>query len=241
MVDLDKVDMATGNGVSKKMSTDEIVEALRGMRSEKIVTNLYGTKTKADGVIIKNVKDALTNNTGDVTDVYIPFSNEQVKNLNPKTKANETTTQADTKGTQTQQEAPAKAKSKLAAFREKRFGKKPEPTVEQPKMKSKEAVVRSINELKAEVELMKRGKKSPEKDAKIAEFEREIEAQEKLGIHPDKGRTVGVDEIETDEKKPEPEPKAPQPEGPKRPVKLGSKEYKFIGVNNQGEDIYEND
>ena len=87
VVDLDKVDMTTGKGVSKKMSTDEIVEALRGMRSEKIVTNLYGTKTKADGIIIKNVKDALTNNTGDVTDVYIPFSNEQVRNLNPKTKS----------------------------------------------------------------------------------------------------------------------------------------------------------
>lgn len=82
MVDLDKVDMATGKGVSKKMSTDEIVEALRGMRSEKIITNLYGTKTKADGIIIKNVKDALTNNLGGVADVYIPFKNEQVKRLN---------------------------------------------------------------------------------------------------------------------------------------------------------------
>jgi hypothetical protein len=87
IVDLDKVDMATGKGVSKKMTTDEIVDALRGRRSEKIITSLYGKKEKADGIIIKNVRDNFTNQ-GEPTDIYIPFSNEQIAEA-PKAKPTE--------------------------------------------------------------------------------------------------------------------------------------------------------
>jgi hypothetical protein len=89
------------------------------------------------------------------------------------------------------------------AFRDKNIAEyqgildkiKPKQT---PKAKVKLAMVRPINELKAEVELMKGGKRSPETDAKIAEFEREIASQEKAGINPDKGRTQEVSEVETE-------------------------------------------
>jgi len=68
--------------------------------------------------------------------------------------------------------------------------------------KVKQAMVRSINELKAEIELMKQGKKNPETDAKIAEFEKEIALQEKMGISPDKGRLEDVEEVDAEQEIP---------------------------------------
>lgn len=78
-------------------------------------------------------------------------------------------------------------------------------------IKVKQGMVRSINELKAEVELMKGGKRSPEKDAKIAEFEKEIALQEKMGIDPNKGRLEDVQEVVGQEALAQKTPKVPEP------------------------------
>jgi hypothetical protein len=77
-----------------------------------------------------------------------------------------------------------------------KISKKRESFSKPKKRRVKQAMVRPINELKAEIELMKQGKKSPETDAKIAEFEKEIALQEKMGISPDKGRLEDIEEDE---------------------------------------------
>jgi hypothetical protein len=63
-----------------KLTTSQILQTVRGLRSPDIFTNLSFTNKKADGLIIKNVIDPL-GGIGKPIDLYIPFETKQISEL----------------------------------------------------------------------------------------------------------------------------------------------------------------
>lgn len=181
-----------------------------------------------DGIVYKNRNEDKSN----PQDSYIVFDKSQIK-IKPDAEALPVGEVADAA-----KPAPAKAKSKLAAFKEK-YGEKSETKQEVSKVKSMQLL--PLKELEAELagmkakreQWLKQGKDKYDPEA-FADLEKQISEWEQAVTDYKKGKTT-KEVLET-------EPvQAPQKEGPKRPVKLGDKEYSFIGVNRQGEEIYEND
>ena len=73
-----EVETNTMNPEKIKLSTNKILETIRGLRYPEIIHNLTGEKIKPDGLIIKNVIDPLKGQ-GKPIDIYVVFDNNQIK------------------------------------------------------------------------------------------------------------------------------------------------------------------
>jgi predicted GNAT family acetyltransferase len=85
-----------------KLTTSQILQTVRGLRSPDIFTNLSFTNKKADGLIIKNVIDPL-GGIGKPIDLYIPFETKQIselKSLAPTTQTEFTSKQESSASTE---------------------------------------------------------------------------------------------------------------------------------------------